>query len=293
MMMGAIKRFWGRIQGEYASSGAANAYVLTPASALAAYATGERYSFRAHAVNTGAATLDVSGLGAKALKKMTATGKADLRAGDIQPGQPVTAEFDGTDLVLVTPVANTTDIAGLPQKAAPDSADFVALHDAASGTLRKSSAARIGRIAQVVIYETGAVATGTGIIPLDDTIPQSNEGDQYLAVSITPTSAASTLVVDVRLSLASSNTPAWLIAALFQDSSPNALATSVQFAANGNGAQTITFTHKMPAVTASATTFKVRAGANVAGTTTVNGTNTARLFGGTFSSSITVVEVVS
>src|SRR6185437_336663 len=44
--MGALKRFWGRIQGVYASTGSANAYVLSPDVDLAAYVTGERYSFR-------------------------------------------------------------------------------------------------------------------------------------------------------------------------------------------------------------------------------------------------------
>lgn len=106
-VMGAVKRFWGRIQGAYASTGSANAYVLTPATALAAYVTGERYSFRANFANTGAATLNVSALGAKAIKKMAASGKADLAAGDIQSGQPVTVEYDGTDMVLATPAANS------------------------------------------------------------------------------------------------------------------------------------------------------------------------------------------
>lgn len=105
--MGALARFWGRIQCRYASTGAANAYVLTPAAALAAYATGERYSFRANFTNTGAATLAISGLVAASIKKMSNAGKAALSAGDIQNGQPVTVEYDGTDFVMTTPVANT------------------------------------------------------------------------------------------------------------------------------------------------------------------------------------------
>jgi microcystin-dependent protein len=109
MMMGAVKRFWGRIQGQYAATGSADAYVLTPASPLAVYVTGERYSFRANFTNAGAATLDISGLGAKALKKMRSAGKADLGAGDIQTGQPVTVEYDGTDMVMVTPSANAVE----------------------------------------------------------------------------------------------------------------------------------------------------------------------------------------
>jgi hypothetical protein len=106
--MGALKRFWDRINGAYASTGSSNAYVLTPTVALDSYATGERYSFRANFANTGAATLNISSLGAKTIKKMTAAGKADLAAGDIQNGQSVTAEYDGTDLLMVTPTAALT-----------------------------------------------------------------------------------------------------------------------------------------------------------------------------------------
>jgi microcystin-dependent protein len=107
-VMGALKRFWGRSQGRYASTGAANAYVLTPDAALSSYVIGERYSFRASFVNTGAATLNISGLGAKAIKKMTVAGKANLAVGDIQSGQPVTAEYDGVDMVMTTPAATDT-----------------------------------------------------------------------------------------------------------------------------------------------------------------------------------------
>lgn len=112
-MMGALKRFWGRINGAYATTGAANAYLLTPAVGLGAYVAGERYSFRASFANTGPATLDISGLGAKPIKKYGSTGIAVLAAGDIQNGQSVTVEYDGTDMILVTPVARSQDLAGV------------------------------------------------------------------------------------------------------------------------------------------------------------------------------------
>lgn len=103
-VMGAVKRMWNRLNGGYASTGSANAYVLTPTSTLGAYVVGERYSFRANFANTGSATLNISSLGAVTLKKMTGSGKANLASGDIQSGQPVTVEYDGTDLVLTTPI---------------------------------------------------------------------------------------------------------------------------------------------------------------------------------------------
>jgi hypothetical protein len=113
MMMGAVKRFWGRINGAYVTTGTANAYVLTPTLGPAAYVAGERYSFRASFANTGPATLDIAGLGPKAIKKYGGTGLAALAAGDIQSGQSVTVEYDGTDMVLVTPVANSQDLSSV------------------------------------------------------------------------------------------------------------------------------------------------------------------------------------
>lgn len=110
-VMAALKRFWNRIQGGYASTNVGNAYSLDYTMDLAVYVTGERYSFRANAANTGAATLNIDGLGGKAIKKMTAAGKADITAGDIQSGQPVTVEYDGTDMVMVTPAANSASLA--------------------------------------------------------------------------------------------------------------------------------------------------------------------------------------
>ncbi len=52
-------------------------------------------------------------------------------------------------------------------------------------------------IAQIVNFETGAVATGTTQIPFDDTIPQNTEGDQYMQLQISPVNSSSTLLIDV------------------------------------------------------------------------------------------------
>lgn len=116
MMMGAIKRFWTRINPAAASAGAGSAYTLTPAVALAAYVTGEIYSFRANHTNGGPATLNISGLGAKAIKRYVAGAKADLAAGDLQSGQPVQVCYDGTDMVLQSPTGagalSSSELAG-------------------------------------------------------------------------------------------------------------------------------------------------------------------------------------
>lgn len=151
-----------------------------------------------------------------------------------------------------------------------------------------------GSTAQVVNTETGAVATGTTTIPNDDTIPQNTEGDQYMSLAITPKNAGSTLIIDVVWTGSNGGvgTGNLIAAALFQDSTANALA-AMQNGADASGSPClIFFRHKMTAGGTSATTFKVRAGANVAGTTTFNGVAGGRLLGGVMASSITITEIL-
>lgn len=93
---------------DYATStGSANAYVLTLAPALPALVAGRMLTFKANFANTGAATLNVNGLGAKSIKRVS----SDIGAGNIQAGQIVTVIYDGTNFQLLTcidPVASET-----------------------------------------------------------------------------------------------------------------------------------------------------------------------------------------
>lgn len=146
-----------------------------------------------------------------------------------------------------------------------------------------------GAVVQVVDAPFTSVATGTTTIPLDNTIPQNTEGDQYMTLAITPKSATNKLVITTTVYAASSAAAYHMIAALFQDSTANALAASAA-ASTGNNAVTITFTHTMVAGTTSATTFKVRAGGDAAGTTTFNGRASAVNFGAITKSSMVITE---
>ena len=149
-----------------------------------------------------------------------------------------------------------------------------------------------GATVQIVNTQDGAVATGTTVLPQDDTIPQNTEGDEYMTLAITPTSSSNLLKIDMVLALANSNTNPNVLAALFQDSTAGALA-GMMGGRNGatNQGALISFTHWMTAGTTSATTFKVRAGTGGAGTTTFNGLAATRLFGGVMASSMTITEI--
>lgn len=176
----------------------------------------------------------------------------------------------------------------------PASTDLVYVVVDPSGTPldRKATAAKVGRIVQVVNTQTGAVATGTTIIPLDDTIPQNTEGDQYMSLAITPTNVNNLLRIDV-VAFFTTSLISWIIAALFQDTTANALAAIANYNGVATGGMPIAFTYYMTAGTTSATTFKVRAGrdASAASTVTFNGQSAARRFGGVMASSITITEI--
>jgi hypothetical protein len=144
-----------------------------------------------------------------------------------------------------------------------------------------------GSVVQVVSYQTGAVATGTTVMPNDDTIPQNTEGDQYMSLAITPTSATNKLKIDVVFNWENANVQHGI--ALFQDSTAGALA-AIQAYNSGGACNATHFTHYMTSGTTSSTTFKVRAG-GASGTLTFNGVSSARKLGGTMVSSITITEI--
>ena len=64
-IMAAIKRDWNRSHPTVTSGGAANAQTLTYGAAPAGYFQGQRFSFIVGLTNTGAATLNVNGIGAR------------------------------------------------------------------------------------------------------------------------------------------------------------------------------------------------------------------------------------
>ena len=149
-----------------------------------------------------------------------------------------------------------------------------------------------GASVQVVSTETGAVATGTTVLPADDTIPQNTEGNEYMTLAITPTNTTNNLKIEIVWNGAHSSTNNLHSAALFQDSTAGALAAGWSPKdALANGAVCVKFTHIMAAGTISATTFKVRSGNSSAGTTTFNGAAAGRFFGGVMASSMTITEI--
>jgi len=76
-----------------ASNTGSDAYAITVDPAPNDYDAGDKYTFKADVGNTGPATLNVNGLGAKTIKKFGSS--LDLETGDISAGQMVTVRYDG------------------------------------------------------------------------------------------------------------------------------------------------------------------------------------------------------
>lgn len=81
-----------------------DSYAITPSPAITAYAAGQVFTFKAGTANTGAATLNVNGLGAKTIKKNVS---ADVNTGDILANQIVLVEYDGTNMQLLSNTPNS------------------------------------------------------------------------------------------------------------------------------------------------------------------------------------------
>ena len=148
-----------------------------------------------------------------------------------------------------------------------------------------------GAIVQVVNVQTGAVATGTTQVPHDNTIPQITEGDEYMTLAITPTNALNILYIEV-VTQAYNNTAAAIVATcLFVGTTANGLAVTTNRSSVANYGGGATLNHKFVAGVATELTFRVRIGASVASTTTLNGYSAAARYGGTYASSITITEI--
>lgn len=135
-----------------------------------------------------------------------------------------------------------------------------------------------------------AVATGTTLLPYDDTIPQNNEGDQYMTQAITPKATTNVLTVSGVAYLSHSAANAHFTVALFQDSVASALGAVSAYMLTAGGDVVVPFSFPVVGGTISATTFKIRIGSSTVGTTTFNGVSGGRFFGAINKSSIKIIE---
>lgn len=134
-------------------------------------------------------------------------------------------------------------------------------------------------------YATNADLTTT--IPLDDTVPTNTEGTEVLTASLTPSSASNK--VRVRFTgYFGSATAQTVIAALYIDTGAAVRVAACFIAAGGTVPLSLEYEHT-PGDTSSHT-YKLRVGGS-AGTVRMNGSSSARFFGGTSGATLVAEEI--
>ena len=93
-----INGFTGAVLVTATDTGTATGHVLTPSTALVGYTPMLCLLYKAALTNTGAITVNVSGLGVKSIKTMAG---ADPTAGDIVAGYPMLLMYNGTSFITL------------------------------------------------------------------------------------------------------------------------------------------------------------------------------------------------
>lgn len=171
------------------AGGSANALTLTPAVAMTAYADTDVVTFEAASNNSGAATLNISGVGAKAIRKMSGGADVALVTGDLIDGLRYFVNYDTAAnsaagaWILVNPTKLSVAIADGGTGASTASTAFDNLKQAATasdtGVVELATAAevatgtdtaRVPSVATMGAHKGVAVAAGcfngTGTVAL-------------------------------------------------------------------------------------------------------------------------------
>lgn len=149
-----------------------------------------------------------------------------------------------------------------------------------------------GDVVQEVNAFTGAMATGATTVPVDDTIPQITEGNEYMTLPIQPAAASNVLWIEAQGNYGTDSAGV-MVQALFQDAITSSIAVTMHRMDTANLNRSNIVTQRVQrALTTSVQTFRTRAGMNGAGNTTFNGSGGARLYGGALASYMRIREIM-
>lgn len=150
------------------------------------------------------------------------------------------------------------------------------------------SAGMVVQVVEATPYTTAS--STTAVIPLDSTLPQITEGQEFITVSITPKAATNRLRIEASIGALDGSTALAVVMALFQDALANAIAGSVITIAGFNYTAPGILRHEQAAGTTSPITFRLRIGPN-AGTCYLNRRADGITWGGMSALRLSVTEV--
>lgn len=148
-----------------------------------------------------------------------------------------------------------------------------------------------GDVVQEAFTYTGAVATGTTVLPGDDSIPQITEGDQYMALSVTQKSNLNFIDICTQAYLFHEVVNSSAHCALFKNGAANAIRAGTS-AAGTDSHNPCILRDISQAGSTSPVAYTFRSGPASAGTITFNGAPAAtRIFGGVDNSYMHAKEI--
>jgi len=243
----------------------------------------------------------------RAIARPTITLEGEIGAASITDGAVTTAKLaDGAlsadttgrakmadAFVTAAKLASSLDLSGKTITGNP-SLTVTGTVDLSGATLTAPAGMLVQQVqASYTTRSTIAAATPGGTIPMDDTVPQNNEGTEILTASITPKATTNRLEITAIIPIAIENASAFAAVALFQDSTAGALAAIAESCGTNASLRVLTLHHTMAAGTTSATTFKLRVGVT-ANNVFINGDTAGnRLFGGVSAVRLFIKEITA
>ena len=143
-----------------------------------------------------------------------------------------------------------------------------------------------GTVLNAKFYESTAEFVITGIVPLDNTIPQNGEGQQIILGTITPSKTTSKIIGI--LSLNGDGTTTSVFAA-FRDLVASAISST--WVQTISSSSLVAFQFIDSPATTSLVTYTITCGPGSAGTLYVNRNNTGSLLGGSNKITLTLLEI--
>lgn len=193
---------------------------------------------------------------------------------------------------FVVVCGGTTSTAPLQPLAGIGSSGELLTSNGAGALPTFQAAAGGGVTTQQIRASTSSLFDLSTAIPFDDSIPQNDEGNEILTVTITPTATDSILVIQCFISGDIDSAGKDVTGAIFRDDTAGALAASqLGTAGSEQGASALgSFQTWVTSGATDATTFKLRVGTWTTFGASVNGVTTSRRYGGVSSTTMTVTE---